>query len=114
MKNWFRAFAFKCNLHCYKAERISEAAAARRDAERLQAVLLRLLITWLHGCLPAVNAFLAPAAHLPMLADLARAGAGSAGSPHVAGLASVLLGGAPLQLWFRVPPPFLLSTGWAK
>ena len=75
-----------------QAERIAEAAAARRDAERTQAVLLRLLISWLHGCAPAVNAFLAPAAHLPMLADLARAHGAGAGSPHVAGLASVLLG----------------------
>jgi hypothetical protein len=75
-----------------QAERIAEAAAARRDAERTQAVLLRLLISWLHGCAPAVNAFLAPAAHLPMLADLARAHGAGAGSAHVAGLASVLLG----------------------
>lgn len=75
-----------------QAERIAEVAAARRDAERTQAVLLRLLISWLHGCAPAVNAFLAPAAHLPMLADLARAHGAGAGSAHVAGLASVLLG----------------------
>ena len=71
------------------AERIANAANARRDAEKLQAVLLRLLIAWLHGCAPAVNSFLAPAAHLPMLADLAR---DSGSSAHVAGLASVLLG----------------------
>ena len=71
------------------AERIAAAAAARKDAEKLQAVLLRLLIAWLHGCAPAVNSFLAPAAHLPMLADLAR---DSGSSAHVAGLASVLLG----------------------
>ena len=71
------------------AERIAAAAAARKDAEKLQAVLLRLLIAWLYGCAPAVNSFLAPAAHLPMLADLAR---DSGSSAHVAGLASVLLG----------------------
>ena len=76
----------------FSAEKIAETAAARRDAEILQAVLLRLLISWLHGCADAVNAFLAPAAHLPMLADLARGGADQGGSPHVAGLASVLLG----------------------
>ena len=71
------------------AERIAAMTAARKDAEKLQAVLLRLLIAWLHGCAPAVNSFLAPAAHLPMLADLAR---DSGSSAHVAGLASVLLG----------------------
>ena len=71
------------------AERIAAITAARKDAEKLQAVLLRLLIAWLHGCAPAVNSFLAPAAHLPMLADLAR---DSGSSAHVAGLASVLLG----------------------
>jgi hypothetical protein len=81
-----------------QSEKIAEAGAVRRDGERLQAVLLRLLITWLHGCPSAVNAFLAPAAHLPMLADLARVGAGSSGSPHVAGLAAVLLGGGAATL----------------
>ena len=75
-----------------QAERIAEVAAARRDAERTQAVLLRLLISWLRGAPPAGTAFLAPAAHLPMLADLARAHGAGAGSAHVAGLASVLLG----------------------
>ena len=59
----------------------------KRRVERTQATLLRALIAWLHGCAPAVRAFLAPAAHLPVVADLARAE-----SPHVAGLACVLLG----------------------
>ena len=61
--------------------------SAERRVERTQATLLRVLIAWLHGCAPAVRAFLAPAAHLPVVADLARAE-----SPHVAGLACVLLG----------------------
>ena len=55
---------------------------------KLQATLLCLLVTWTRGCPVAARAFLAPAANLPLLADLAR----SAESPHVAGLASVLLG----------------------
>jgi len=59
----------------------------KRRVERTQATLLRALIAWLHGCAPAARAFLAPAAHLPVVADLARAE-----SPHVAGLACVLLG----------------------
>ena len=61
--------------------------AQRCSVERTQATLLRVLIAWLHGCAPAARAFLAPAAHLPVVADLARAE-----SPHVAGLACVLLG----------------------
>ena len=67
------------------ADKTSRAAKLR--VERTQATLLRVLIAWLHGCAPAVRAFLAPAHHLPMLADLARSD-----SPHVAGLACVLLG----------------------
>jgi hypothetical protein len=62
-------------------------ASAKRAVERTQATLLRVLIAWLHGCAPAVRAFLAPAAHLPVVADLALCE-----SPHVAGLACVLLG----------------------
>ena len=59
--------------------------------ERLQTILLRLLIVWLCGCKPAVDTFLSSPGHLPAIADLARAG-GSTGSPHVAALACVVLG----------------------
>ena len=59
--------------------------------ERLQSILLRLLIVWLYGCRPAVDAFLSSPGHLPAIADLARAG-GSTGSTHVAALACVVLG----------------------
>jgi hypothetical protein len=41
--------------------------SAKRAVERTQATLLRVLIAWLHGCAPAVRAFLAPAAHLPVV-----------------------------------------------
>ena len=52
-------------VSCYEIKgTLMGEANARRDAEKLQAVLLRLLIAWLHGCAPAVNSFLAPAAHL--------------------------------------------------
>ena len=70
-----------------RAEAEASFVSAKRAVERTQATLLRVLIAWLHGCAPAVRAFLAPAAHLPVVADLARAE-----SPHVAGLACVLLG----------------------
>jgi len=59
--------------------------------EQLQTVLLRLLIVWLYGCKPAVDAFLSSPGHLPAVADLARMG-GSTESPHVAALACVVLG----------------------
>ena len=70
-----------------QAAAVATTQAARRRVERTQATLLRVLIAWLHGCAPAVRAFLAPAAHLPTLVDLARSD-----SVHVAGLAVVLLG----------------------
>ena len=70
-----------------QAAAVATTQAARRRVERTQATLLRVLIAWLHGCATAVRAFLAPAAHLPTLVDLARSD-----SVHVAGLAVVLLG----------------------
>jgi hypothetical protein len=57
----------------------------------LQPVFLRLLVTWVVECPPAVTALLDEPAHLPFLIELL----GSTGSPasvHVAGLAAVLLG----------------------
>eukprot|EP00897_Mesotaenium_endlicherianum_P003630 jgi/Mesen1/3295/ME000191S02426 len=66
-------------------------SAAASASVWLQPVLLRLLITWLCDCPPAVAAFLAAPAHLPYLVELT----GSTGSPaslHVAGLAAMLLG----------------------
>ena len=59
--------------------------------EQLQTVLLRLLVVWLYGCKPAVDAFLSSPGHLPAVADLARIG-GSTESPHVSALACVVLG----------------------
>jgi hypothetical protein len=59
--------------------------------EHLQTVLLRLLIVWLYGCKPAVDAFLSSPGHLPAIADLARIG-GSTQSLHVSALACVVLG----------------------
>ena len=35
-------------------------------------MLLRLLTTWAHDCLPALEALLAPPGHLPMLLELAQ------------------------------------------
>lgn len=61
------------------------------QVERLQTVILRLLIVWLYECKPAVDAFLSSPGHLPAIADLARTG-GSTESPHVAALACVVLG----------------------
>ncbi|KAL2641338.1 hypothetical protein R1flu_008925 [Riccia fluitans] len=57
----------------------------------LQPVLLRLLVTWLTDCPPAVASLLEPAAHLPFLVELSSS-SGSPASVHVAGLAAVLLG----------------------
>ncbi|XP_024370992.1 golgin candidate 6 isoform X2 [Physcomitrium patens] len=57
----------------------------------LQPVFLRLLVTWVAECPPAVTALFEQPAHLPFLIELL----GSTGSPasvHVAGLAAVLLG----------------------
>ncbi|XP_024530596.1 golgin candidate 6 [Selaginella moellendorffii] len=57
----------------------------------LQPVILRLLVTWLAECPPAVAAFLETATHLPFLVEL-MSSSGSPVSVHVAGLAAVLLG----------------------
>ena len=63
----------------------------KEKVEKLQSVLLRLLIVWLYECKAAVEAFLSSPGHLPAIADLARTG-GSTESPHVAALACVVLG----------------------
>lgn len=57
----------------------------------LQPVFLRLLVTWVVDCPPAVTALLDPPAHLPFLIELI-ASNGPPASVHVAGLAAVLLG----------------------
>ena len=57
----------------------------------LQPVFLRLLVTWVVECPPAVTALLDEPAHLPFLIELLGS-TGSAASVHVAGLAAVLLG----------------------
>ncbi|KAK9814747.1 hypothetical protein WJX72_010794 [[Myrmecia] bisecta] len=54
-------------------------------------VLLRMLVTWLHDCPPAVAAFLATASHLPFLVDVITGRLGG-GDANVIGLAALLLG----------------------
>lgn len=57
----------------------------------LQPVFLRLLVTWVVECPPAVTALMEEPAHLPFLIELLGS-TGTPGSVHVAGLAAVLLG----------------------
>lgn len=60
---------------------MSEALRGLGDGGRLAVVLLlRLLVTWLHDCPPAVSSLLSHASHLPLLVDLTagRLGAGDA------------------------------------
>lgn len=57
----------------------------------LQPVFLRLLVTWIVECPPAVTALLDEPAHLPFLIELLGS-TGSTASVHVAGLGAVLLG----------------------
>jgi hypothetical protein len=57
----------------------------------LQPVFLRLLVTWVVECPPAVTALLDEPAHLSFLIELLGS-TGSTASVHVAGLAAVLLG----------------------
>lgn len=57
----------------------------------LQPVFLRLLVTWVVECPPAVTALMEEPAHLPFLIELLASTATPA-SVHVAGLAAVLLG----------------------
>eukprot|EP00873_Tetraselmis_striata_P011622 jgi/Tetstr1/431886/TSEL_021376.t2 len=56
------------------------------------AVLLRLLITWLTDCPPAVAQFLTPASHIPTLMDIANGKLGGGEGSVVPGLACVLAG----------------------
>ncbi|KAG0630720.1 hypothetical protein M758_1G199600 [Ceratodon purpureus] len=72
----------------------SPAAASNQDSPGtvwLQPVFLRLLVTWVVECPPAVTALLFEPAHLPVLIELLGS-TGSTASVHVAGLAAVLLG----------------------
>ncbi|BBN13693.1 intracellular protein transport protein USO1 [Marchantia polymorpha subsp. ruderalis] len=74
------------------ADKLRNTNGASQDGSIwLQPVLLRLLVTWLTDCPPAVAALLEPAAHLPFLVELSSS-SGSPASVHVAGLAAVLLG----------------------
>lgn len=71
-------------------------------------LLLRMLLTWMHGCPPAVSAFLSAPAHLHTLLDILATRSDGDGDVAVPGLAALLLGvcvvfndssGAGLSLW---------------
>jgi hypothetical protein len=70
---------------------LSDAARQGEAGKLAAAVLLRMLVVWLHEFPPAVAAFLRQPANLPLLADLAN-GKLAGGCPAVAGLSAVLLG----------------------
>jgi len=76
--------------------RLLQAARMSMDTNAgwLQAMLLKLLVTWVVGCPPAANALLGAPQHLPLLADLCSSQTASASLAgcHVAGIAAVLLG----------------------
>lgn len=70
---------------------LAEGESSRKGKLCLQAVMLRLLVTWLANCPAAVASFLEPAGHLPYIVELLTS-ADSPLSVHVRGLAAVLLG----------------------
>jgi len=70
---------------------INDALHSGESGAPAAAVLLRLLITWLTDCPPAVAAFLTPASHIPVVMDIANGKLGG-GDSCVSGLACVLAG----------------------
>ncbi|GJP49102.1 hypothetical protein CLOM_g8362 [Closterium sp. NIES-68] len=56
----------------------SSPSSSSPSAVWLQPVLLRLLLTWLSDCPPAVSAFLAPPGHLPFIVGLVSAASSAA------------------------------------
>jgi hypothetical protein len=58
---------------CSIERQIHRSVAPAGDGEERHvaaALTLRMLVTWLHDCPPAVTAFLSTPSHLPLLVDL--------------------------------------------
>ncbi|CAI7824524.1 unnamed protein product, partial [Closterium sp. NIES-54] len=70
--------SFASSFSSFSSSPSSSSSSSSPSAVWLQPVLLRLLLTWLSDCPPAVAAFLAPPGHLPFLVGLVSAASSAA------------------------------------